>query len=96
VADEEAIDYGFVYSATSQEPSRADGTMVTVGSGTKLANVMTTIANLEERTTYYIRGYVQTKQGIFYSPNMVTITTSASTTEPGESDNPDPQFTRRK
>jgi len=27
---------------------------------------------------------------------MVTITTSASTTEPGESDNPDPQFSHRK
>ncbi len=96
VADEEATDYGFVYSTTNREPSRADGTMVIVGSGTKMTNVMTTIADLEEQTTYYIRGYVQTKQGIFYSPNMVTITTSASTTEPGSSDNPDPQFARRK
>ncbi|SHL27980.1 hypothetical protein SAMN05216463_1493, partial [Xylanibacter ruminicola] len=35
------------------------------------------------------------KLGIVYSPNVVTITTSASASEPGESDNPDPQLARR-
>ena len=92
VADEEIIDCGFIYSTTNQEPSREDGTMVTVGHGGLVGNVMTTIANLEERTTYYIRGYVLTRLGIAYSPNVVTITTSASASEPGESDNPDPQL----
>ncbi len=95
VADEEIIDCGFIYSTTNQEPSREDGTMVTVGHGGLVGNVMTTIANLEERTTYYIRGYVLTRLGIAYSPNVVTITTSASASEPGESDNPDPQLSRR-
>ena len=55
-------------------------------------NVMTTIADLEKSTTYYIRGYLLTKQGIIYSPNVVTIKTSKTSKEPGESSNPDPQF----
>lgn len=92
VADEEIIDCGFVYSATNQIPSREDDTMVTIAHSGTGGNVMTTIADLEKTTTYYIRGYLLTKQGIIYSPNVVTITTSKTSKEPGESSNPDPQF----
>lgn len=92
VADEEIIDCGFVYSATNQIPSREDDTMVTIAHSGMGGNVMTTIADLEKTTTYYIRGYLLTKQGIIYSPNVVTITTSKTSKEPGESSNPDPQF----
>ncbi len=92
VADEEIIDCGFVYSATNQIPSREDDTMVTIGHSGLGGNVMTTIVDLEATTTYYIRGYLLTKQGIIYSPNVVTITTSKTSKEPGESSNPDPQF----
>ena len=92
VADEEIIDCGFVYSATNQIPSREDDTMVTIAHSGMGGNVMTTIADLEKTTTYYIRGYLLTKQGIIYSPNVVTITTSKTSKEPGESSTPDPQF----
>ena len=91
VADEEIIDCGFVYSDTNQTPTR-DDSMVTIGHSGMGGNVMTTIADLEKTTTYYIRGYLLTKQGIIYSPNVVTITTSKTSKEPGESSNPDPQF----
>ena len=96
VADEKIIDCGFVYSATNQTPTRENDTMVTIGHSGMEGNVMTTIANLEKGTTYYIRGYLLTKQGIIYSPNVVTITTSKTSKEPGESSNPDPQFSRKK
>lgn len=96
VADEAIIDCGFVYSGTNETPTREADTMVTIGHSGMGANVMTTIANLEKKTTYYIRGYLLTKEGIVYSPNVVTITTSKSTKEPGESSNPDPQFSRSK
>lgn len=95
-SDIEVVGYGFVYSATNQQPSSTDGTMVAVGSGSTGRNVMGTIANLQESTTYYVRGYVQTQDGHLYTPNTLTITTSASVREPGESDNPDPSLAPRR
>ena len=90
-SDTDVFDYGFVYSATKPEPTRDDG-VVTIGRGGTGGNVMGTITNLQESTTYYVRAYVQTERGHTYGPNVVTITTSASQHEPGESDNPDPQL----
>ena len=90
-SDTDVIDYGFVYSATKLEPTRDDG-ILTIGRGGTGGNVMGTITNLQESTTYYVRAYVQTERGHTYGPNVVTITTSASQHEPGESDNPDPQL----
>lgn len=90
-SDTDVIDYGLVYSATKPEPTRDDG-VVTIGRGGTGGNVMGTITNLQESTTYYVRAYVLTERGHMYGPNVVTITTSASQHEPGESDNPDPQL----
>ena len=90
-SDTDVFDYGFVYSATKPEPTRDDG-VVTIGRGGTGGNVMGTITNLQESTTYYVRAYVLTERGHTYGPNVVTITTSASQHEPGESDNPDPQL----
>ena len=90
-SDTDVIDYGFVYSATKPEPTRDDG-ILTIGRGGTGGNVMGTITNLQESTTYYVRAYVLTERGHTYGPNVVTITTSASQHEPGESDNPDPQL----
>jgi hypothetical protein len=93
-SDTDVFDYGFVYSATKPEPTRDDG-VVTIGRGGTGGNVMGTITNLQESTTYYVRAYVLTERGHTYGPNVVTITTSASQHEPGESDNPDPQLAPR-
>lgn len=90
-SDTDVFDYGFVYSATKPEPTRDDG-ILTIGRGGTGGNVMGTITNLQESTTYYVRAYVLTERGHMYGPNVVTITTSASQHEPGESDNPDPQL----
>ena len=70
--------------------------MVKVGDGGTGGNVMGVITNLQEMTTYYVRAYVLTHNGHSYSPNVVTITTSASQHEPGESDNPDPTLAPRR
>lgn len=93
-SDTDVIDYGFVYSATKPEPTRDDG-ILTIGRGGTGGNVMGTITNLQESTTYYVRAYVLTNSGHTYGPNVVTITTSVSQHEPGESDNPDPQLAPR-
>ena len=93
-SDTDVIDYGFVYSATNQTPTNEDQ-VITIGYGGTGGNVMGTITNLQESTTYYVRAYVLTKSGHSYSPNMVTITTSSSQHEPGESDNPDPTLAPR-
>ena len=99
VSDEEVIDYGLVYSRTNRMPTRQDGEVVTVGRGGYTKNVLATIEHLEPTTTYYVRAYVLSKTGqdnFVYSPNVVTITTSSSATEPGESDNPDPRLAPRQ
>ena len=90
-SDTDVIDYGLVYSATKPEPTRDDG-VVTIGRGGTGGNVMGTITNLQDNTTYYVRAYVLTERGHSYGPNVVTIKTSPSQHEPGESDNPDPQL----
>lgn len=93
-SDTDVIDYGLVYSATNHEPTRADE-ILTIKQGGTGGNVMGTITNLQEGTTYYVRAYVLTNSGHTYGPNVVTITTSVSQHEPGESDNPDPQLAPR-
>ena len=96
VADEEVQEYGLVYSASNQQPTTSD-LMVTVGRGGTSRSVLGVIENLQETTTYYVRAYVRSASGTYiYSPNVVTITTSASTHEPGESDNPDPRLAPRR
>lgn len=94
-SDSEVIDYGLVYSTDTQVPTVADQ-VVTIGRGGTGGNVMGSIANLQENTTYHVRGYVLTNRGHFYSPNVVTIITSSSQHEPGESDNPDPTLAPRR
>ncbi len=93
-SDAEVGDYGFVYSPTNDTPTVSDG-VKNIGHGGTGSNVMGTIDGLSEDTEYYVRAYVQTVNGILYSSNMVTIKTSKSPGEPGESDNPDPQLSRR-
>ena len=93
-SDTDVIDYGLVYSPTTQMPTVDDG-VKTIGQGGTGSNVMGTIDGLSENTEYHVRAYVRTQLGTIYSENMVTIKTSKSPHEPGESDNPDPQLSRR-
>ena len=96
VSDDEVADYGLVYSASKQTPTISD-TMVMVGEKGTSRSVFGVIEGLQENTTYYVRAYVHTASGGYvYSPNVVTIETSSSQHEPGESDNPDPQLAPRR
>jgi len=95
VSDSEVIDYGLVYSTTETTPTRDNADVLTVGQGGTSRSVLATLANLQQSTTYHVRAYVLTQSGFVYS-NTVNITTSSSTHEPGESDNPDPQLAPRK
>lgn len=95
VSDEEVMAYGLVYSPTVAEPTVDNGTVLTLGNSGTTRNVMGVIEGLQETTEYRVRAYVLSSKGYQYSPNVVTITTSSSAHEPGESDNPDPQLSRR-
>ena len=96
VSDEEVSEFGLVYSASNTTPTISDGN-VKVGNGGYTRNVLGSLNNLESSTTYYVRAYVVSATGQYiYSPNMVTITTSSSSTVPGESDNPDPRLAPRQ
>ena len=96
VSDEEVSEYGLVYSATNDKPTSSDSVLM-INTGGTSRSVLGTIKDLSETTKYYVRAYVISAAGQYiYGPNVVTITTSASATEPGASDNPDPQFSRRK
>lgn len=96
VADEAVTEFGLVYSSTNTAPTASDE-IVRVGTGGTSRSVLGTLKDLHEKTTYYVRAYVVSSVGNYvYSPNVVTITTSESATVPGESDNPDPQFSRKQ
>ena len=96
VSTNEVTDYGLVYSTTEQMPTRDNAEVVTIGRGGMSGSVLATLDNLQESTTYYVRGYVLGEQGHVYTPNVVTITTSSSQHEPGESDNPDPTLAPKR
>ena len=96
VSTNEVTDYGLVYSTTEQMPTRDNAEVVTIGRGGMSGSVLATLDNPQESTTYYVRGYVLGEQGHVYTPNVVTITTSSSQHEPGESDNPDPTLAPRR
>lgn len=96
VADEEVSEYGLLYSTRNTMPTASDE-IVKIGNGGYTRSVLGSLKDLEGSTTYYVRAYVVSATGKYiYSPNMVTITTSSSTTLPGESDNPDPKLSRKK
>ena len=96
-SDEQVEDYGLVYSTSNKEPTRENGETLLVGHGGFAKSVLAELDDLQPSTTYYVRAWVQSrKQGIVYSPNKVTITTSANDREPGESDNPDPTLAPKR
>jgi len=92
-SNEMAGQYGVVYSPTNHTPDMRDSVVV-AGSGKTSGGVGVEVKGLMPRTTYYVRGFVYGSNGVKYSPNVVTITTSDDKTIPGESDNPDPQLSR--
>ena len=96
VSTNEVTDYGLVYSTTEQLPTRENAEVITIGRGGTSGSVLAPLDNLQETTTYYVRGYVLGQEGHVYTPNVVTITTSSSQHEPGESDNPDPTLAPRR
>ena len=96
VSTDEVSDYGLVYSTSEQMPTVENSQSVVIGRGGKSGSILAPLDNLQETTTYYVRGFVYGQQGIVYTTNVVTITTSSSQREPGESDNPDPTLAPRK
>ena len=89
-------EYGVVYSTEYTEPTVDNGTKVVAGSGKTSGSVAVEVKNLQPSTKYYVRGFVYSGNGVKYTPNTVTITTSGGSTVPGESDNPDPQLARQR
>ncbi len=93
VADSNVGEYGLVYSTSETYPTRNNSESVVTDAGGTVKNVLALLNNLQPNTTYYVRAFVQgSGQITYYSPNVVTIKTSSSATEPGESDNPDPSL----
>ncbi len=88
-------EYGVVYSTEKTSPTVDDSTKVVAGSGKTSGSVAVEAKNLKPSTKYYVRGFVYGGNGVKYTPNVVTITTSGGSTIPGESDNPDPQLSRQ-
>ncbi|MBQ9205070.1 MAG: BACON domain-containing protein [Prevotella sp.] len=94
----EPQEYGIVYSATNPMPA-VGGTdeMIAIGNGGKSRSVLATVEKLSANTLYYVRGYVRgATSGVWYTTNVLTVTTSGSANEPGDSDNPSPQLARQQ
>ena len=97
-SNREVVDYGVVYSTTQQMPTRQNAEVVTVGSGGTGGEPIVVLQPLQPKTTYYARAYVLTSQNggtYYYSPNVISFTTSEIQKDPNENDNPDPQLAPR-
>ena len=76
--------YGICYSHDNRIPTIDDAT---------ISGYSATISGLNEKTTYYARGYVVSAaypQQVVYTSNVVAFTTGSSIIVPGNNDNPDP------
>lgn len=89
-------EYGLVYSMDNNYPTLNDSEKVVKGQGAASGTVLVALEDLHPNHTYYVRAYVMGNNGTQYSPNVVTIKTSSSGLEPGESDNPDPTLAPRR
>jgi hypothetical protein len=78
------------------QPTVGNAEKVVKGQGATSGTVLVSLNDLHPHHTYYVRAFVTGNNGVQYSPNVVTITTSSSELEPGESDNPDPRLAPRK
>jgi len=88
--------YGLVYSSSNSIPTVSDSEVVVKGQGVTSGAVLVTLNDLHPDHIYYVRAFVTGYNGTEYSPNVVTIKTSSSEREPGESDNPDSTLAPRR
>ena len=66
--------YGYCYSKSSQVPTVSDEMMV-AGNGSNHGFVEW-LTGLEPMTTYYVRGFVYYQDNVYYTPNVVSFTTT--------------------
>ena len=89
-------EYGLVYSMDNNTPTLNDSERMVKGQGATSGTVLVSLKDLRPEHIYYVRAFVTGNNGTQYSPNVVTIRTSSSEQEPGESDNPDPTLAPRR
>jgi len=96
VSNQPVGEYGLVYDMGNSQPTVDNAEKVVKGQGATSGAVLVSLNDLHPHHTYYVRAFVTGNNGVQYSPNVVTITTSSSELEPGESDNPDPTLAPRQ
>ena len=96
VSNQPVGEYGLVYDMGNSQPTVGNAEKVVKGQGATSGAVLVSLNDLHPHHTYYVRAFVTGNNGVQYSPNVVTITTSSSELEPGESDNPDPTLAPRQ
>lgn len=96
VSNQPVGEYGLVYDMGNSQPIVGNAEKVVKGQGATSGAVLVSLNDLHPHHTYYVRAFVTGNNGVQYSPNVVTITTSSSELEPGESDNPDPTLAPRQ
>ena len=89
-------EYGLVYSMDNNSPTLNNSERVVKGQGATSGTVLVSLNDLRPEQVYFVRAFVTGNNGTQYSPNVVTIRTSSSEREPGESDNPDPTLAPRQ
>ena len=70
---------GFCYSATTQNPTLLDNTITAIGSN--LGSYSSSLTNLTEGTTYYVRAYATSEVGTAYG-DVVSFTTKTNGDNP--------------
>ena len=96
VSNQSVGEYGLVYAMGNPQPTVGNAEKVVKGQGATSGTVLVSLNDLHPQHTYYVRAFVTGNNGVQYSPNVVTITTSSSEREPVERDNPDPTLAPRQ
>ena len=66
--------YGYCYSKNSQWPTINDEMMVAGSGGNK--GFVEWLTGLEPMTTYFVRGFVYYQDKVYYTPNVISFTTT--------------------
>lgn len=75
------LQHGHCWSKTNTQPTQEDN-KTELGEKTEVGIFTSTLENLEPSTTYYVRAYLVTEQGLGYHPEVSTFTTSEDTNVP--------------
>lgn len=85
IGDSKVSQYGFCWSSVNQSPDLSDQSS-NLGDASDVKSFTADIIGLEPQTTYYVRSYAVNSYGTSYSEDVLSVTTSADSSDDGSQD----------